>query len=109
LLLTGDRERALEIGFGFSRIPLRRFERDFSSDAIGLGLRTTFLWPFRSPSSAANVPAGLSLTFWKPAAPIATRVSQDKRRRGIGPHREAGPDGAHHGRPQTLSARRAQP
>ena len=40
-------------------------------------------------------------TFWrvpnKPAAPVAPRMSQDKRRRGIGFRR--GPDHAHHGRP----------
>jgi hypothetical protein len=38
-----------------------------------------------------------------------SRASQDRRRRGIGAHLDAGADRSHHGRPWTLSARPARP
>jgi hypothetical protein len=38
-----------------------------------------------------------------------TNVSQDRRRRGIGAHLDAGADRARHGRPWTLNARPARP
>jgi hypothetical protein len=46
LLLTRDRECALEIGFCFRCIRLRRLQCDFTGDAIGLGLEPSFLGCF---------------------------------------------------------------
>ena len=44
LLLTGDGEGAVEIGFSYCLILLRRFQRDFPGNAMEIGFRPNFPW-----------------------------------------------------------------
>ena len=59
LLLTRDRERLFETGFGFCQIPLWRYQGDFAGDAMNLGLAPFFLRRFDRRDCFANVAPGL--------------------------------------------------
>src|SRR5262249_27248971 len=59
LLLTRDRERALEIRLRFDRVWLWRFERDFAGHAMDFGLAPPLLRCFHRAHRITNTAPGI--------------------------------------------------
>ena len=55
LLLTRNCERTLEVRFRFHRVRRGRLKRDFTRNAIGLGLEPSFLSSFDCADGIVNV------------------------------------------------------